>query len=139
MNRRNFRISASAIVLILGLGVLALGLPAQTQPARLNGDCSNASKTSFLTLFMFDNSLDNPVPGINVTAGGISQVTNSSGFAVIAGGNFVNFTISYYHEVFVESLSGYQSPLICSGSSYYRVVGLTVSEGSQVPVDGEVA
>lgn len=138
MNRRNFRITALASVLVLVLGAVAIGTQAKTQvqPAAPNDNCSNSSGTGFLTLFLFETSLGVPAPGVRVTAGGISQVTNSSGLAVVGGGNFTNFNVSYNGDVFWESLAGHYFPLVCTGSSYYRVVSMSFST-TTVPAGSE--
>jgi len=91
----------------------------------LNGDCVNASLTNFSTLLLFTNSSGLPVSGIRVTAGGFGDVTNSSGLAVLGGGNFTSFEVTYRNTNFGESISGRQLPLICEGSSYYRIVSFS--------------
>ncbi len=118
--------------LLLTLPMLVLGItgeggstPSAAPRAALNGDCVNASLTGFSTFFLFTNSSGLPVSGIRVTAGGFSQVTNSSGLAVLGGGNFTSFNVSYRGTNLQESVSGRQLPLICEGSSYYRIVSFS--------------
>lgn len=128
---------ALGMVLIPGWVVQTTAIP--PQPSRLSGDCRSTSVTSFSTIFVIDDAANVPVEGADVAAAGMSQVTNSSGIAVIGGGNFTNFSVSYSHEAFGLSMAGYQSPIVCSGTAYYRVVWLTMTGGSQLQISGETS
>ena len=101
------------------------------QQTGVSGDCRRASTTDFSTLFLFTTSDGVPLPGISVSASGITQVTNSSGFAVIfGGGNFTIFSVAYQNTELQGSLAGRQLPVVCEGSTYYRVAALEITSAA---------
>lgn len=124
-DRRKLIVSSVAAVLFLWLVAPTIAVPSQS--AKLNGHCGIATRAGLSTIFVIDGPSNNPVEGVTVTAAGTSQVTNSSGIAVIRGGNFTEFAVSVSHEWSSESLAGHKSPLVCSGASYYRVLWLNLT------------
>jgi hypothetical protein len=101
-----------------------------------SADCNSSTATNSSTLFLFVTAAGSPVEGVKVTAGNISEVTNSSGLAVVGGGNFDNFSVDYLNQSVPVSLRGHQFPIICEGSSYHRVVSMVITT-SAVPEEDE--
>ena len=112
-------------ILLLGLAAPIIFSPSRSW--RLNGDCRRANVAAFSTIFLVDNALNKSLQGVEVNGGGLSVFTNSSGMAIVGGGNFTDFAVVYNQQRIVGSLAGYRPALICLGNSYYRVVMLTLA------------